>query len=130
MAQNKWLAFANEKRCRHADSLLEQKKISWVMGRRYHFNIGDVVFLFMSNDRCVRFKTVVKADNCEREDSDYWIGEAPHDITYRLEFVKEYKGSKLSEHDLKKYGFKDGSSLQHPMKGNKELLDYIDSEFN
>lgn len=60
MEQNKWLVFANENRCKHADSLLEIKKISGGMGQQYHFYIGDVVFL--SNGRYVRFKTVVPAE--------------------------------------------------------------------
>lgn len=129
MEHSKWLVFANENRCKHAESLLSIKTISWVMGRQYHFNIGDIVFLFMSNERCVRFKTVVTAENCKREDSQFWVEKAPNDITFRLELVKEYVGNNLFESDLVKHGFKGGRSLQHPMKENKDLLEYINGEF-
>ena len=100
------------------------------MGRQYHFNIGDAVFLFMSNECCLRFKTVVTAENCKREDSQLWVEQAPNDITYRLELVKEYNSNNLFEYDLVKYDFKVGRSLMHPMNGNKELLEYIDIVFD
>lgn len=53
MAQNKWLVSTNENRCKHAESLFAIKNISWVTGQQYHFNIGDVVYLFMSNESYV-----------------------------------------------------------------------------
>ncbi|MDO4971628.1 MAG: hypothetical protein Q4E41_05975 [Bacteroidales bacterium] len=34
------------------------------MGRA-RFAVGDVVYLFMSDERCVRFKLVVAAENCK-----------------------------------------------------------------
>lgn len=45
-----WLAFANRKRCRHADAIHALGFISWRMGRA-RFAIGDVVYLFMSDER-------------------------------------------------------------------------------
>lgn len=66
------LAFANRKRCRHADAIHNLGFVSWRMGRA-RFAIGDVVYLFMSDERCVRFKMVVTAANCKREDQAYWI---------------------------------------------------------
>lgn|SRR5574344_295753 len=130
MGKSRWLVFANEKRVKHAASLDSDKKlISWVMGSNYHFNIGDSVYVFMSDERCVRYKTVVDAKNCQREDCDFWIETPPKDITYRLTRVKKYKGEKLYEDDLKLHGFKGGSSLRHPIKNNKDLLNYIESEF-
>lgn len=52
------LAFANRKRCRHADAIHTLGFINWRMGRA-RFAIGDVVYLFMSDERCVRFKMIV-----------------------------------------------------------------------
>jgi hypothetical protein len=49
------------------------------MGRA-RFAIGDVVYLFMSDERCVRFKMVVTAENCKREDQAYWVETPPNDI--------------------------------------------------
>ena len=40
-----WLAFANRKRCRHADAIHSLGFISWRMGRA-RFSIGDIVYLF------------------------------------------------------------------------------------
>ena len=39
-----WLAFANKKRCRHADAIHCLGFISWRMGRA-RFSIGDIVYL-------------------------------------------------------------------------------------
>ncbi len=129
MAQNKWLVFANENKCKHLESLLAIKKIRWVMGRQYHFKSDDVVFLFMSNECCLRFKTVVTEENGKRSDSPLWVEKTPNDMIYRLELVKEYDGNNLFESHLVKHSFKGGRSFLHLMKGNKELLEYIDSEF-
>jgi hypothetical protein len=84
-----WLVFANKARCNHAKALQELGYISWRQDR-VRFAVGDIVYLFMSDERCVRFKTIVTATNQERGDSAYWNGVAPKDITFTLEFVKEY----------------------------------------
>ena len=43
----------------------------------------------MSDERCVRFKTIVTAANQERGDSAYWNGAAPKDKTFKLELLEE-----------------------------------------
>lgn len=88
------------------------------MGKRFHFAIGDSVYLFMSNERKIRYKMIVVAMNCEREDQKYWI-EAPNDKTYKLQLVKEYDGDLLTEDKLREYGFCGGGSLQNPNYRNK-----------
>ena len=93
------------------------------------FKVGDIVYLFMSNTRNVRFKTQVVADNCKREDSEYWLEQAPTDITFRLKLVAEYSGDQLNESVLIKHGFKGGRSLQTPSYKNENLMDYIKSIF-
>ena len=123
-----WLAFANRKRCRHADAILSLGFISWRMGRA-RFSIGDVVYLFMSDERCVRFKMVVTAENCKREDQAYWVETPPNDITYKLELLEEYDGTKLSEQELRKHSFKGGRALEIPSCNNVELINYIKSVF-
>ena len=95
------------------------------MGRNYHFAIGDIVYLFMSDERCVRFKMLVTAANCKREDQPFWLETPPNDITYKLELLEEYNGSKLSEQDLLKHGFKGGYAIEKPCCNNRELIDYI-----
>ena len=123
-----WLAFANRKRCHHADAIQGLGFISWRMGRA-RFSIGDVVYLFMSDERCVRFKMVVIAENCKREDQAYWVETPPNDITYKLELLEEYDGTKLSEQELCKHGFKGGRALEIPSCNNVELINYIKSVF-
>ena len=124
MINRTWLAFANRKRCRHADAIHSLGFINWRMGRA-HFAIGDVVYLFMSDERRVRFKMVVTAANVEREDQAFWVEKAPSDTTYRLELLEEYDGTLLSEQEMFRHGFKGGKSLEIPNYKNKQLLDYI-----
>lgn len=122
-----WLAFANRKRCRHADAIHNLGFISWRMGRRARFTIGDIVYLFMSDERRVRFKMVVTAEDCKREDKAFWIEKAPNDTTYKLELLEEYFGDKLTEKDLCEHGFSGSGSLEGPICNNMELLNYIKS---
>ena len=39
--------------------------------------------------RYVRFKMIVTAENCKREDKEFWIEKAPDDKTYKLELLAE-----------------------------------------
>ena len=98
------------------------------MGRA-HFSIGDIVYLFMSDERCIRFKMIVTAENCQREDQKYWVETAPNDITYKLELLEEYTGTELNEPVLYSHGFSGGKSLEVPNCNNVELLNYIKSIF-
>ena len=123
-----WLAFANKKRCRHADAIHSLGFISWRMGRA-RFSIGDIVYLFMSDERCVRFKMVVTAENCEREDKAFWVETPPNDRTYKLELLEEYEGTKLSEKELCMHGWNGSGSLEVPNCNNTELIGYIKSIF-
>lgn len=130
MSHNRtWLAFASVKRCRHADAIHTLGFINWRMGKNIRFDIGDIVYLFMSDERKVRFKMRVTAKNCKREDSDFWIEKAPDDITYKLDLLSEYKGNALDESELLGHGFKGGRSLQAPNCNNKAIIDYIESIF-
>lgn len=43
----------------------------------------------------------VDAEDCEREDQEFWIGTPPKGPTYKLKLLKEYKGNLLSEAELK-----------------------------
>ncbi len=124
-----WIVFGNRKRCRHADAILSMGFINWTMNRT-NFRKGDIVYMFMSDERKIRFKLIVADLNCSRDDSRFWEGEAPKDITYVLAFKDEYDGHLLDESELMKHGFKGGKSLQHPSCNNKELIDYIDSIFD
>lgn len=125
-----WLVFANKSRCDHAKAL-KDKELGYISWRqdRVRFAIGDIVYLFMSDERCVRFKTIVTAANQERGDSKYWNEVAPKDKTFKLELLEEYTGDALSETKLFEHGFHGGRSLQHPMRNNPELFEYIEEQF-
>ena len=99
------------------------------MGRA-RFAIGDIVYLFMSDERYVRFKMIVTAENCKREDKEFWIEKAPDDKTYKLELLAESNRSRLTESDLLQHGFNGGKSLEIPNCNNMELINYIKSVFD
>lgn len=128
--QNYWLVFANRKYANHAESFKKIGFISWVQARN-RFQIGDIVYVFVSDERRIRFKASVTAKDVMREDAAFWNLTAPMHDTYRLSLEAEYEGEGLDESTLKEYGFKGGRSLQHPMRlGNHpELLAYIQSMF-
>ena len=124
-----WLVFANREKCHHREALEELHFVDWTM-KNINFEIGDIVYIYPSNEDSIRFKTEVVAKNCERKDTDYWQ-EKPSDYpTYRLELRKEYLGDKLSEEHLRKYGYKGGQSKRHPLYNKPQMFAYIDSIFN
>jgi hypothetical protein len=125
-----WLAFANEDICNHRKALKELKFVSWSTNIKSKFVENDIVYLFMGDDRAVRFKLRVAKVNVPREDGKYWNGDAPIDLTYRLELVDEYAGSLLNEDVLEKVGFKGGGTILTPSYNNTELIDYINNVFN
>ena len=128
MAAKSWLAFAQRDSCHHAEALHELGFVNWTMNRT-NFNIGDIVYLFVSNERCVRFKTQVVAEGCKREDNAYWQKAPSRYLTYKLVLVEEYKGHDLDEAILMDYGFNGGRSIQHPLHNNPLLFKYIESVF-
>lgn len=125
-----WIAFGNRKRCNHADAIHNLGFINWRMGRQFRFAIGDIIYLFMSDERRVRFKLVVTKANCERQDKEYWEGNAPNDVTYKLELLDEYNGALLNESYLIEHGFNGGRSIETPSCNNIQLLEYINKVFN
>lgn len=131
MLQNRtWFAFANEKLCDHRGALKDLGFVSWTTNVKSKFMKGDIVFLFMNDDRAVRFKLKVAEVNVPREDGAYWKNSAPRDMTYRLKLVDEYTGNLLNEDVLKSVGFRGGNSILTPMCNDKELMEYINDVFN
>lgn len=95
-----------------------------------HIFLSETLYIFfMSDERCIRFKMVVTAENCKREDQEFWVETPPNDITYKLELLEEYEGTMLSEQELSKHGFNGGRSLEVPCCNNKELMSYIKTIF-
>lgn len=124
-----WLAFANEDVCNHRQALKDLKFVSWTTKIKSKLAKNDIVYLFMGDDRAVRFKLRVAKVDEPRKDGKYWKGAAPKDLTYRLELEDEYTGSLLNENVLEKVGFKGGNSILTPSCNNVELNEYINNVF-
>lgn len=129
MHNRTWLAFANESICNHRKALKELEFINWTTNIKPKFAENDIVYLFMNDDRAIRFKLRVDGVNVPREDGKYWAGTAPNDLTYRLRLVSRYDGNLLNEDVLKKVGFKGGGSILTPSYNNTELIKYINDVF-
>lgn len=125
-----WLVYANRNKCNHVDAIHDLGFISWAMGPKYKFAIGDTVYVFTSDERRVRFKMRVEAEGVEREDNAYCLSLSKDDITYRLRFVAEYNGQLLNEDEHAKRGFKGGRSIEKPSCRKDDYMDYITSVFN
>ena len=129
MADKKnWLVYANREKCHHAEALSNLGFINWREGRT-KMSIGDVVYLFMSDERRVRFKTEIVAEGCKREDTDYWQEPVSNHLTFKFEYREEYLGDELDEAILRKHGFNGGRSIERPMCNNAQLFQYIESIF-
>lgn len=125
-----WIAFANRALCNHTECIHKEGYINWVMAKNYTFAIGDIVYLFVSDERRVRFKMIVEDSNCPRTDGKYWVGDAPSDLnTYKLRLVSEYSGDALDEAKLRRNGLTNGSSIEHPSCKHL-VLPYIDAVFD
>lgn len=118
-----WIATASQEKCRHADALHEIGFINWLMGKKFHFAIGDVVYLYMKDEQRVRFQLEVVDNYYQRKDKDYWKETPPNDVTYKLQLISEYDGDLLNKEALSKYGFNGGT--QNPTYRNSALTDYI-----
>jgi hypothetical protein len=123
-----WLILAQEGKCKHAEAIRKLGFINWRKKSNSHFVKGDTVFLFMSDSRSVRYEMQVDAEDCKREDQEFWIETPPKGLTYKFKFLKEYKENLLSEAELEKHGLKP-NGLQNAICNNKPLLDYIQSMF-
>ena len=120
-----WLVYANRELCHHSEALHELGFINWREGRK--MSIGDTVYLFMSDERRIRFKTEVVSKDCKREDYKYWQKPVPGSLTFKLEFRDEYQGHELDEEKLYQHGFNGGRSIELPMCNNPLLFEYIET---
>lgn len=126
-----WWVFANEDLCNHTKALYELGYINWATPNKRNIIIGDTIYLFMSNTRSVRFKTVVTDEHQKRTDGSYWKPgvDIPDKDTFVLKFKAEYNEDKLDEDKLINRGFKGGGSLESPALLEGKMLNYIESTF-
>ena len=131
MAHKTWLAFGNEKKYDHIRAFHELGFCNWAYGRNFRFEIGDIVFVFISSTKKVQFKTRVTEEGItQRQDSKYWHVSVSEGTSYKLEVIAENDSDALHETILADYGFKGGRSLQHPLFKNIKLLNYIASIYD
>lgn len=97
---------------------------SQVCRRRYGISV------LLSQDRAVRVKAEVVEVGVPRADKAYWNIPPSDDKTCKLQLVAEYDGDALNESVLMEHGFKGGGSIELPLCGNTQLLDYIEEQFN
>lgn len=128
MGNKNWLVFANREKCHHAEALHDLGFVNWKEGRT-NMSIGDVVYLYMSDERRIRFQTQVIAEGCKREDDKYWQETPSKDLTYKLKLIGEYEGTALDDAVLRLHGFNGGRSIERPMYNNPTLFQYIESIF-
>ena len=84
-----WLVFAQQESCRHALALAQMGYLCWNPHNR-KFAVGDTVYLFMSSDRSIRFKTTVTAVGVPRTDQKYWYRPTSGKPICNLSFVESY----------------------------------------
>jgi hypothetical protein len=131
VSQNRtWLISAQKDKCHHADAIHELGFISWKMGENFKFTIGDIVYVYMSDEQRVRFMLRVEKENIKREDNKFCISLSPNDITYRLRCLSEYNGELLGKKELAAHGFTDGKSLEHPSCKESKYMNYIKYVFD
>ena len=94
-----WLVFAKQESCRHALALAQMGYLCWNPHNR-KFEVGDTVYLFMSSDRSIRFKTTVTAVGVPRTDQKYWYKPTSGKPICNLSFVESYGGTALEEAKL------------------------------
>ena len=128
MENRRWLVYANNENCNHDKAFAELGFISWNPQNR-KFCVGDIVYIYMSKDCAVRYKTKVTAIKIQREDWEYWYVTPTEGLSCKLELVAEYNGTLLTSVEMKKHGFKGGRSIELPMCNNDQLLDYIEEQF-
>ena len=104
---------------------------------RYNINIGDIIYVYVSEERAIKYKMTVEDvdEPCGRwiaQEEEFWVDkERIQDESQtkyaRLRLVKESHSNKLTEENLMKHGF-----LRAP-QGIKfldgELLKFIERKF-
>ena len=130
------LITAKEAVFRLSECLAKYGEYHWQQ-TRYNINIGDIVYIYVSEDRAIKYKMTVEQtdepyDRWMVKEEEFWLDkERIQDESQTkyalLRLVKESHSGKLTEENLKKHGF-----LRAPL-GIKvldgELLKFIERKF-
>ncbi|MBE6337146.1 MAG: hypothetical protein E7066_10835 [Lentimicrobiaceae bacterium] len=125
----RWLILANDAECDY-DRAFSEHGYVYINAKNRRINVGDTIYLYMTNEKRVRYDTMVVAVNVKRQDNNYWNISPPKGATCKLEMIGEYKGKALSLSKLKKNGFNGERTIKLPICNNMMLLDYIEDEFD
>lgn len=130
------LITAKQSTFRLAECLAKYGEFHWQQ-TRYNINIGDIVYIYMSEDRVIRYKMTVERVN-ERYDrwmineEEFWVDkERIQDESQTkyalLRLVKESHSGKLTEENLVKHGFLRAPQGIKYLEG--DLLKFIERKF-
>lgn len=133
----KWMITAKRSTFRLAECLEKYGEYHWQQSR-YNVNVGDTIYVYVSEDREIKYKMVVDSINIKYDlwmvkEEEFWvdkdrINQNENDTKYALLRLEDIsKSGKLTEENLSKHGF-----LRAP-QGTKELegdlLNFIERRF-
>ena len=133
----KWMITAKRSTFRLAECLEEYGEYHWQQSR-YNVNVGDIIYIYVSEDREIRYKMEVEEINIRYDhwmvkEEEFWvdkdrINQSESETKYaRLRLIAKTNPGKLTEEKLMKHGF-----LRAP-QGTKELdgglLKFIERRF-
>ena len=123
----RWLVLADNKTYEY-DKAIADLGYFYLNAKNRKLQVGDIVYLFMSKSKRVRYETVVTQLNVRRKDKGYWIT-PQEEIACKLKLSAVYKGKSLTAAQLRLHGFKGEKSIKLPICRNTQLLDYIEEQF-
>lgn len=136
--QRIWLAYANTNKFNAIRCFRVLGHSFWKMNKR-KFQVGDIVYLYVSSEERVMYKTKVKAIDLFQEswdDDSYWSDKERNKARGKrrmlLVLTGEYQGNELNEVRLREYGLPEKKSpLEQPVyKAYIDCIRYIDDCFN
>ena len=121
---------------RLADCLAKYGEYHWQQ-TRYNVNIGDIVYVYVSEERAIKYKMTVEQvelpyDRWMAKEEEFWVDkERIQDESLTkyalLRLVKESKTGKLTEENLVKHGFLRAPQGIKYLEG--DLLKFIERRF-
>lgn len=130
MKQRAWLIGGNSDKFDHVRCFLETGICYWYM-QNCKFNLGDIVYVYIKEERRVMFKTIVEDINVKDSNPRKYHRKKyePSDKCMKLSLISVYYDNFLGIDCLKEHGYKN-NSLQKHNYSNKVLINYIESCFD
>ena len=133
----KWMITAKRSTFRLADCLEKYGEYHWQQSR-YNVNIGDTIYIYISEDREIKYRMTVEDVNVRYDqwmvkEEEFWvdkdrINQDESDTKYALLRLKAIsKSGKLTEENLTKHGFLRAPQGTKELDG--ELLKFIERRF-